>query len=432
DYFGSILTFDIVDKLPVMSCASNYHLLGDPDAQDANVAGIHIGLPTLELFVDEIVLESITMSSDDLTPYNMDKSIGRLTAEDVQFDLLGGSFEVAPYQGGGIETSLDDVILFGKAGGLTYFDVDEGGTENSIRSFRIMDLLIDVIRINALTHLDGYGQPQSSGNGLFLTAGTDPGVCNVRQADNYDFTAGNWENRFFSLDMTNALPAMSALAGSGSVAGVYLGIPAMELFMDHMEFVCTAGNDDDELLGKLRLEGLDFVTLEGSLEIAPHSQYGIDIAMDDAVIYLSFDQFAYQDLDDHGEFCINNLEFDTLNINAITLDTLGNVTSPGMHGLHLAHLNPAYAPSDFSPSPVGIDLCGNLPKMSLEVGHPMAGMSIDLPTMEIYSTEIGIGSVSLHDPDNTAVNNDAPFFQGIRFQDAVHAFLGGRMEIAPH
>jgi 2-methylaconitate cis-trans-isomerase PrpF len=78
-----------------------------------------------------------------------------------------------------------------------------------------------------------------------------------------------------------------------------------------------------------------------------------------------------------------------------------------------------------------IDMTNNLPKMSEEVGSPMVGISIGLPTIETYADEIGIGSISMQ----AGLGQDAAsadFFRNIRMEGVTHACLGGRMEIAPH
>lgn len=428
-WYGSILTFDVVDRLPVMSAASNYHTSKNAAGNSANVAGLNIGLPTIEIYLTETELDSITMSRYATTTSNSNKSFGHYYLKGFQMDMIDGTMEVAPHNGCGINIAIDDVAIYYKLPSLVAYAEDT--PDETATQYRMKDMLIDVVHLNSLTDLSN-GQPHSPGNNVFLKAGSQFGVCNSLQVDNYRFDEGRWENRFISLDLTNKLPAMSALARTGNIAGIYVGLPALELYLDSMEYVSTLGDDDDELLGKWVAQGLDFTTLEGSFELAPHKSYGMDMALDDVVAYMSVNKLSYVDIDDNAEICINNMEMDTLQINAITLDGRGNLMSPGVHGLHTAHLSAANAPAGFTPSPLTVDLTGRLPLMSQSTGTTMAGISIGLPTVEIYGDESGIGSISLHDLANTASNNNAPFFQNIRFQNEKHACLGGTVEIAPH
>jgi hypothetical protein len=429
-WYGSILTYDVVDRLPVMSAASNYHASRNAAGNTANIAGLNIGLPTIELYLTETELDSITMSSTETSPYNSGKSFGHYYFKGIQMDMIDGTMEIAPHNSCGVDVAIDDVAIYGKL--VSFINYQEDTPNDTAKQFRIKDLFIDVIHLNALTDLDVNGQPHSPGDNVFLKAGTQHGICNALQVDNYDFSTGRWENRFISIDLTSKLPTMSAIARTRNVAGIHIGLPALEFYMDSMEYVSTLGDHDGELLGKWRREGMDITTLEGRLEIAPHNTHGVDIALDDVVAYTSVNKLSYIDIDDNAEYCINKMEQDTLNINAITLNDSGNLTSPGDHGLHFTHLTAANAPAGFTPSPMTIDLSGRLPFMSQSTGHTMAGISIGLPTLEIYCDESGIGSISLHDLQNTASNNNAPFFQNIRFQNEKHAFLGGTVEIAPH
>jgi len=429
-FYGSILTFDVVDRLPIMSTASNYHTSRNISDNAANVAGLNIGLPTLEFYITETELDSVTVSSTETSPYNNGKSFGHYYMKGLQLDFFDGVMEMAPHNSCGLDIAIDDIVFYAKLPTFTYYHEDT--PEETDTQYRITDVLIDAAHINALTDLDASGQPHSPGNNVFLKAGNQHGVCNALQVDNYDFSAGRWENRFLSIDISSALPTMSALARTRTVAGIHIGLPALEFYMDHMEYVSTFGHQDGELLGKWRREGAEVMLLEGRLELAPHNSYGMDIALDDFVAYMSVNQLAYVDIDDKAEYCINNMEMDTLQVNAITLDPDGNLTSPGTNGLHFAHLNAANAPAGFTPSPLSIDVSGRLPLMSQGTGRTMAGISVGLPTVEIYCNESGIGSISLHDLNNTASNNNAPFFRNIRYQDERHAFLGGTVEIAPH
>lgn len=424
---GTIFNLDISDRLPVMSAASNYHSTGNYLGNTANVAGIYLGLPTMEFYATEILLDSMTMSSLTSTvPANNNADFGSIYLKGLQIDILnGGVIEIAPHAGCGLDIAFDDTVIYGKLERLFYTDDDLG----EYRASRYKDMLVDAIQINALTHLDASGQPESVGRPLFMASGSLTGICNTQQADNYNFAGTGWQNRFLSMDITSGLPAMSALAG-GPVAGVYLGLPAQEIFTNHLSYIYTmdSATAADKFLWKKQLTNVDLVFLEGALELAPHHDYGVDITIDDAVLYLSYDQIAYYDMDDGGAFCYNDLEFDVLRVNAIALDASGTLTSPG-HGLHFAHA--LSVPAGFTPSAMTIDMTNNLPKMSEEVGSPMVGISIGLPTIETYADEIGIGSISMQ----AGLGQDAAsadFFRNIRMEGVTHACLGGRMEIAPH
>lgn len=433
-YTASIMSIDFVDELPAMSMAANYKYYQDPNQEEANIVGVCIRLPTMEWYVDEAHLDSISMEAPGVPIYNNGFSFGRFKATKVQCDLLGGDLELAPHQSSGMDIWLDDVILYAKIEQFTYYDED--GVEDSNRQFRIKDFKMDVLRVNAITHLDSSGQPQSPGNPVHLRAGTDSAAFNTQQTDNYDFSGDNWRARPLSIDLSNNLPTMSALHGNQPVAGILIGLPAEEFFIDRIKFQFTVGEEDDEWLGKIKLVGLEMAILEGSLEIAPHNEYGMDIALDDVVMYVSLDKLKYNDIDDHGYLHINDFEMDMLQINAIARTTDGQLYSPGTHDIHLtqdsSHLDPNQAPAEFQPGALTFDISARLPKATAQQDQPVAGLAIGLPSVEFYTDQIGIGSITLHYERGEVNNDEAPLFQSIRLQGATSAILGGRMEIFPH
>ncbi len=428
DFPGKIMTIDFMDELPAMSRASNYANSGDPHAESANMAGVFIGLPTTEFFVNATSIGSVKMDAPQKDTLNADSSFGHFTAKALQADMLSGYMEIAPHEDTGVDIMLDDIILYFKFDNFYHYYTDNN--EETNKCFRIEDWESDVIRINAITHLNSNGQPQSPGKDIQLEAGNSPNTCNTKQADNYDFQNGAWKDRPLSIDLSSKLPALSEMEDEGYIAGVHLGVPAMEIYQDYLDFDFTFGNSD-HMIGKIELDGLEVATLEGSMEVAPHNGYGCDITVDDVVMYMSFDQFSYQDWAHDGELDINDFEMDMLHINSIALNDSGGMYSPGRHGLHMDHLDISAAPQDFEAQPISIDMSGELPTLSENAGGPMAGVSIGLPTLEFHADQIGIGSIALDDPDGTANNEGDPFFRNIRIQGATHTSLGGRAEIAP-
>lgn len=428
-FTSSILSIDILDELPSMSAASNFKLYNNPYAEMANVAGIFLRLPTFELYIDEFNLNSITFSPYNISTQNQEKSFGHIKANEVQFDILGGYVEIAPHNLSGVDILIDDLLLYSKVGDIIYFDEDTPSNGNN--RFWIDNLKLDVMHINAITHLSG-NQPASIGEGLHFTTYNNQQSINTREIDYYDFTRDYWKFRPLKIDLSSRLPIMSALFENQPVAGLHATLPAIEVFIDNLSFSFTTGEEDDEWLGKLLFKNIDIVILEGNLEVSPHMEYGVDLAVDDITMYLSIDKISYNDFDDGGYFNINNFEMDTVHINSIAKDANNRLYSPGNDKVHItqANLNTQRL-QEFKPSPFSVDITSNLPKASQHLGQPVAGISVNLPTMETYIDQVGIESITLSH-DQSVNNNNSPLITNIKIEGATNAILGGRMEIFTH
>lgn len=459
------LTIDIVDELPAMSAASNYANSGNPNSDSANVAGVYIGLPTMEFFVDEFEIDSITMSSDTTNIANSGKSFGHLEAFNVQMDKLDGYLEFAPHKGTGFDIMVDDVVMFSKIDSFTYYDEDGDPSDNTRENFEIRNFKIDALRVDAITHLDSSGNPasvemgdsNSVPNQIHMTAGNEKNRLNSGQADNYDFQNGDWQyQQPLSIDVTNKLPAMSAMEPAGDVVGMHIGLPTAELYIDNLDMDLYTGSenkvevlgvdlaflsDGGKKYGHINLSGFDLAFLEGALELSAHGETGIDLAVDDVVAYMSFEKLSFDDgyTSGYGEagLEINNFEMDMLRMNAIAQNS-GGLYSPGdnppngeLYFQQNSYGNLDPSANSFEPSPLRIDFTSKLQKMSQHKGGNIAGVSMRLPTMEMYADQIGIRSIALHDPDGGADNEHHPF-SSVRIKGASRSILGGGVEIAPH
>ena len=432
DFQPSILTINVIDELPVMSAMSNFKLYDNQNKDDANYSGLYIGLPTIETYIDETNLGSITISSLYSSIANSDKSFAHIYTQSMQLDILGGKLEIAPHPGYGISMALDDVVIFTKIPKIIIYD--EEGIQNTDYQFRLKNIDSDVLRINSISHVDIDGIIHSIGQyDLYVTNGNSIDEFNTKQIDYYNFTQKRSFNPI-TLDLSNNLPSLSSQKGL-PIAGILVGLPSLEFYLNDLRFDFTVGEEDDEWLGKILIKGLDLCILEGNIEIAPHYEYGVDIIPDDIVVYLSSDQIGYMDIDDNSYLWINNYEFDTMYINALYKDSNGNLLSPGKYPSYITqdnnHLSNSAVQSNFSPSALTIDITSNLPKMSLHYGDNRGGIYLNLPSLEIFTKKIGIGSITLERVDG-AQNNNRPLFTNMAIKDAKTAILGGSLEIAPH
>jgi hypothetical protein len=115
-YLPDALTIDVVDYLPAISMATAYKLPKvaagaaatggtlSVDAASTDIAGVRIGFPTVEIFINEITVESVTVTAADTTGVAnragngpIGNSFGGFYLQNVTFDVLGGWMEIAPH-----------------------------------------------------------------------------------------------------------------------------------------------------------------------------------------------------------------------------------------------------------------------------------------------------------------------------------------------
>jgi len=188
------------------------------------------------------------------------------------------------------------------------------------------------------------------------------------------------------------------------------------------------------------------------------AQSGVDIAVDDVVIYQHFNNLSYTDNDGTGTLTIpgtpatvNLADFGmTTYINAIAYDntTTGAwISLGGNMGLMGSTASATYNPgADFAQA-LTIDV-GTMPILSAgyslvlagstdyaTTGVFMTGVKIGIPTLEIYVPSL---EVTPSVTETTAINSynvstgTGAEFGTIGITGMTTAFMGGHLEIAPH
>jgi hypothetical protein len=99
------ISIDVTDSCPALSEGKQFLIGGSASLGGSiRIAGIVITLPTFEAYIDQIQIESITIT-DDVVPNNNGfnnalndgKSLGAFEIEGVTFTLLSGWIEIAPH-----------------------------------------------------------------------------------------------------------------------------------------------------------------------------------------------------------------------------------------------------------------------------------------------------------------------------------------------
>jgi len=198
------------------------------------------------------------------------------------------------------------------------------------------------------------------------------------------------------------------------------------------------------------------------------AQAGVSIAVDDVLLYQSIDKISYTDQDygfnadgsvdlaggliNDASFNINGLVINRMRINAITDGTSKFAGGADAYG--------AVAASGFKAQALTIDVAEALPTLSAgksnNLGTPVdvAGVLIELPTIEVIMDSIDINSITITDnrydtatvaaaadPTNLTLAekisagmsvNSGASFGSLAFSGVKLAVLGGTLEIAAH
>jgi len=222
----------------------------------------------------------------------------------------------------GVSIAFDDVQMFLNIEKLAWIDCD-GLTSTSVfissnqvgtcsgaaGAIGLNNFQMDVININAIissTVDDGDGTQTSDTTAmqlystncgqipLFYDYGqTSIGDCYLNDASAtntdgldhyYDDGAVGFQSRLLSIDVTDAMPAITAGINSNgstvSLGGVVIGIPTMEIYIQSMSLtpfytgdvngLTSTAINNNKTFGTIYLEGITFTTLSGWLEIGPH------------------------------------------------------------------------------------------------------------------------------------------------------------------
>ncbi len=95
-FYAQALTIDVTDELPTLTEGLNYNV---PSMSDAlKVAGVLIGLPTLEIYIQEIYLDiTIDDLNNETLVANNGDSFGQILLDGVTITILSGWVEIAPH-----------------------------------------------------------------------------------------------------------------------------------------------------------------------------------------------------------------------------------------------------------------------------------------------------------------------------------------------
>lgn len=381
----------------------------------------------------------------------------------------------------GVNLTLDDFTMY------QYFDkisfVDSDGGDNSHNPFgspliadsgpaqiSLQGVKLDVLRINALAPNAQVGEIQAR--------------FDLSQSDIIsDFTASP-----LTIDLVDELPVLSigynymlsakfgGLLGlpdpSGenyNKTGIVIGLPTINIYADEFSIqAITATSLNRSALnsgssyGGLSLQGINIALLSGLVEISPHQYSGIDLALDDIVLYTHLDQLRYTDNDgtrvnsyNDGptSLAFSDITIDSLKINALThtdfdlgdIFDLSNVHvhSPGHYDAHLDDLDNykmiillGDKLSSFHGQPLLINVSRELPdtsKIMLANGGSgcVGGSFIALGTLELYMEKFSIDKIKVEDSTHQAINDGASFF-GLEDRGSNLTTLNGAIEISTH
>ncbi len=310
DFEASPMTIDVVDELPALSPGFNYMfnakygLLPLKNNETYNQAGVVIGLPTINVFADEINVGDITVTALDRTAKNDGESFGSIQIKDFNMSILSGLIEISPYQYSGVQIAADDIRIYQHIEQLRY--TDSGGlpdVDNDGASLVVSDVEADVLRINALTHTNAnlFNIPVAGDTIVIKSPGKYPAHLTDEngetKVDNYyrivmlrsdiedewarvDLLA-SWHGQPLMLNVTRHLPDTTKIhqenGGSGVVGGIWVGMPVFEM---HYDSLSIGGISIDDHSNQAINDGASFFPVEdtgsttailnGGMEISTH------------------------------------------------------------------------------------------------------------------------------------------------------------------
>ena len=210
----------------------------------------------------------------------------------------------------GVSIAIDDVQLFIDIEKLAWVDCDgfefadfgggiNGTCSGSGAMVSLNNFQIDVLNVNAIVTTDTNGtganqnliSTQCGAIDLFYdySSSAPLGGC-ITWTTGHTEGLDNLTNRFraqaLTIDVTDDLPALSAglnnnlpsMSGALKVAGVLIGLPTMEIYIqemylditiDDLNNEATVANNHDRF-GQVLMDGVTVSVLSGWVEIAPH------------------------------------------------------------------------------------------------------------------------------------------------------------------
>ncbi|HNY65257.1 MAG TPA: hypothetical protein PKM41_07435 [Deltaproteobacteria bacterium] len=301
------MTIDLVDELPALSPGYNYMLsaknsllpLPVTDGETYNRTGIAIGLPTIDIYIDELSIRGLTVTTLNREAVNDGSSMGQFGIKGLDLAILSGISETAAHKDTGIDMAVDDVRLYLKIDELAFRDTDglnipaaTGGPANLV----IKDMEADLISLNALTHTDF-----NILNLLGILAGTiklnvqSPGEynCNLYEMDNYLMLdlldrLKSFHGQPILIDTPRCLGLTATIIGGNiglsyydqvpyAVAGVFMALGTVEVYTDNLNIGKVTIEDpshmavnDGASFFPITMKGAQVDFLAGYLEISSH------------------------------------------------------------------------------------------------------------------------------------------------------------------
>jgi hypothetical protein len=249
----------------------------------------------------------------------------------IQYDMMNDSGMDEVTAQSGVSIAFDDIQLFINIERLAWIDCD--GFDSGVNGVAnctgdagavgLQNFQLDVLEVNMITNTTGVGTAGTDNPNLGSVlcgnldlnwdyGSTTPlGGCQIATSyeggtltggtlglDNYDTaaavgSAAGFKFSALTIDATSELPALTEQyqgnGGPGTIGGVLIGIPTMEVYIPAMtltpafynvEGAVAADNDvDGEAgtafdggadFGTIEMTGITFTTLSGWIEIAPH------------------------------------------------------------------------------------------------------------------------------------------------------------------
>lgn len=419
----------------------------------------------------------------------------------------------------GITLAVDDFAAYQHFGRISFIDDDGGdlsknkfppaslpGTSllglGKAASLNLENIEIDILRVNALIYDQttgvksiGYNDPHFrftdssylsfSGSDVLVhdkgsTIGIDPGALVIDVVDELPCLSPGY-NYMMSAKYSTNLLTMIPQPGAEvwNKVGIAMFLPSLDVYMDEVNIGGITVTDLDSTNGtsvndggnmmQIGMKGVNLASLWGNVEIAPHYTTGIDLAMDDIVMYLGIDELRFTDTDGHAgpgssaSLVFEGIKADLIKVNALThtdVDLLSaagylfgsnsiHIKSPLLFDCHLDNLHNALmldlldVLKSYHGQPILLNASHSLGFHAMvyagnEGYHyydrsPLAfsGIMMAMGTVEVFMDSLSIDKVSIDDPRNLALNDGASFFP-IKMRNVTCATLNGYMEISSH
>lgn len=282
----------------------------------------------------------------------------------------------------------------------------------------------------------------------------------------------------YSTNLLTMIPQPSAEVWNKT--GIAMFLPSLDIYMDEVNIGGITVTDLDGSNGisvnnegsmmRIGMEGVNVACLFGEAEMAPHYTTGVDMAVDDIVMYMNIDKLKFTDTDGHNgvsgsaaSLSIEGIKADLVRVNAITHTNISLLTvasylfgsnsikieSPMLFNCHLDNLNNmvmvdlADTLKSWHAQPLLINVtpCAGFTTATYaaNLGYGfddapnvmMGGLFISAGTMELFIDSMSIDKIKIEDPAKMAINNNASFFP-VKMTNVTTATLGGYMEVTAH